>query len=80
MVRKAIALAVAGMVAMTGPALAADAKASAAKADTIQRAALPQSGDQATGDYDLWLWLTFGIITTVITATAWDNDKNPASP
>jgi hypothetical protein len=57
MFRKAIALAIAGMVSLTGPALAADAQASAAKAaylkqvkaqkaDSIQRAAAPKGSDQ----------------------------------
>lgn len=85
MVRKAIALAIAGMVALAGPALAADAKATAAKAaavkaDTIQRASLSQSGDQYVGDADFVTFLVFGLITTAVVVAAWNDDEEPTSP
>lgn len=31
-------------------------------------------------DYDLWLWLTFGIVTTVAVGSAVSDDEDPASP
>ena len=84
MVRKTIALAIAGMIALSGPALAADAKASATKAavkaDAIQRASLLQSGDQGTGDPDLLVFLVFGLITTGVVLAAWNDDEKPTSP
>jgi len=92
MIHKAVALAVAGMVSLTGPALAADAQASAAKAaflkqvkaqkaDTIQRAGAPQNGQaQLTGDPDFLIFLAFGLISTAVIVAAFNNDDTPVSP
>lgn len=88
MVRKAIALAVAGMVTLTGPALAADAHASAgkaaaakvAKADAIQRAAAPKGSAQLSGDPDFLIFLAFGLISTAVIVAAFNNDEAPVSP
>jgi len=88
MVRKAIALAVAGMVTLTGPALAADAHASAAKAaaakvakaDAIQRAAAPKGSAQLSGDPDFLIFLAFGLISTAVIVSAFNNDEAPVSP
>ena len=92
MIRKAVALAVAGMVSLTGPALAADAQASAAKAaflkqvkaqkaDTIQRAGTPQNGSaQMSGDPDFWIFLAFGLVSTAVIVAAFNNDDTPVSP
>lgn len=92
MIRKAVALAVAGMVSLTGPALAADAQASAAKAayvkavkadkaDSIQRAGAPQkSSAQLTGDPDFLIFLAFGLISTAVIVAAFNDDDTPVSP
>ena len=99
MIRKAVALAVAGMVSLTGPALAADAQASAAKAafmkkvqaehkaDSIQRASAPKGSAQSWGhDYgdsyssDFWIFLGFGLISTAVIVSAFNNDDTPVSP
>lgn len=95
MVRNAIALALVSMISLSGPALAADAqvsaqKATVAKADSIQRAAAAQKGSQAAGDmgtffgadgneYDVWIWLTFGVLVLAVTAAAWSDDEEPSS-
>jgi len=95
MIRKALALAIAGMVSFTGPALAADAQASAAKvaflkqvkaqkADSIQRAAA-QKGDanalMPMGDNGQFItFLVFGLITTAVVVAAFNNDDTPVSP
>jgi hypothetical protein len=45
-----------------------------------------QGGDRDGGaygygsDYDLWLWLTFGIVTVGVVASELNNDESPASP
>lgn len=88
MIRKAIALAVAGMVSLTGPALAADAQASAAKAavakaakaDTIQRASAQKGSAQLSGDPDFLIFLAFGLISTAVIVAAFNNDDTPVSP
>lgn len=92
MIHKAVALAVAGMVSLTGPALAADAQSSAAKAaflkqvraqkaDTIQRASASQNGQaQLTGNPDFLVFLAFGLISTAVVVAAFNNDDTPVSP
>jgi hypothetical protein len=83
MIRKAIALAVAAMVSFTGPAIAADASATASKAaaaDTVKRASLPQGSDQLTGDSDFLIFLAFGLLTTAVVLAAWNDDEEPSSP
>lgn len=32
------------------------------------------------GDYDLWLWLTFGIVTAAVVGSAVSDDETPSSP
>ena len=88
MVRKAIALAIIGMVGLTGPALAADAHASAGKAaalqaaktDAIQRTAAPKGTANLTGDPDFLIFLAFGLISTAVIVAAFNNDEAPISP
>lgn len=83
MIRKAIALAVAAMVSLTGPAIAADASAAASKAaaaDTVKRASLPQGSDQLAGDADFLIFLAFGLLTVAVVAAAWNDDEEPTSP
>lgn len=31
-------------------------------------------------DYDLWLWMTFGIVTAAVVGSAINNDEKPSSP
>lgn len=92
MIRKAVALAVAGMVSLSGPALAADAQASAAKAafmkkvradskaDSIQRASAQKGPAQLSGDPDFLIFLAFGLISTAVIVAAFNNDNTPVSP
>lgn len=95
MIHKAVALAIAGMVSFTGPALAADAQASAAKAaflkqakaqkaDSIQRAAAPKGEANALlpmGDNGQFLtFIVLGLITTGVVVSAFNNDNTPVSP
>ena len=86
MVRKAIALAVASMISLSGPALAADAKASAqkaavAKADTIQRAGnIQDASNQIAGSPDFLVFLAFGLLTIVVVGAAMSDDEEPTSP
>ena len=83
MIRRAIALAVAAMVSLTGPAIAAEASAAATKAaaaDTINRASAPQGSDQLAGDPDFLIFLAFGLLTVAVVAAAWNDDEEPTSP
>ena len=88
MIRKAVALALAGMVCLTGPALAADAQASAAKAsvakaakvDALQRTAAPKGTANMTGDPDFWIFMGFGLLSTAVIVSAFNNDEAPVSP
>jgi len=88
MIRKAVALALAGMVCLTGPALAADAQASASKAsaakvakvDALHRAAAPQGADRLTGNPDFLIFLAFGVVATAVTVAAFNDDEAPVSP
>lgn len=84
MIRKAVALALAGMVCLTGPALAADAaKASAAKAakvDALQRTAAPTGPANLSGDPDFLVFLAFGLISTAVIVAAFNDDNDPVSP
>lgn len=32
------------------------------------------------GDYDLWLWLTFGVVTAAVVGSAVSDDESPSSP
>jgi hypothetical protein len=83
MIRKAIALAVAAMVSLTGPALAADAALAANKAataDTVIRASQTQGSDQLVGDSDFLIFLAFGLLTTAVVIAAWNDDEEPVSP
>lgn len=83
MIRRAIALAAAAMVSLTGPAIAADASATATKAaaaDTIKRASAPQGSDQLAGDPDFLIFLAFGLLTTAVVLAAWNDDEQPTSP
>lgn len=83
MIRKAIALAVAAMVSFTGPAVAAEAAATASKAaaaDTVKRASLPQGSDQLSGDPDFLIFLAFGLLTVAVVAAAMSDDESPTSP
>ncbi|MGE5500708.1 MAG: hypothetical protein ACM3W4_02145 [Ignavibacteriales bacterium] len=88
MIRKAVALALAGMVCLSGPALAADAQASAAKAsvakaakvDALQRAAAPNGAANMTGDPDFLIFLALGLISTAVVVSAFNNDEAPVSP
>ena len=88
MIRKAVALALAGMVCLTGPALAADAQSSAAKAsaakaakvDALQRAAAPKGAANLTGDPDFLIFLAFGLISTAVIVAAFNDDDTPVSP
>jgi len=81
MFSKAIALAIAGMVTLTGPALAADAaQASAAKADVLQRASALQGGTtELSGDPDFLIFLAFGLISTAVIVAAFDDDDDAVS-
>ena len=83
MIRKAIALAVAAMVSLTGPALAADAAAAANKAaaaDSVNRASQAQGSDQLVGDSDFLIFLAFGLITAAVVIAAWNDDEETVSP
>jgi len=83
MIRKTIALAVAAMVSLTGPALAADASVAASKAaaaDAVNRASLPQGSDQLSGDPDFLIFLAFGVLTTAVVIAAMSDDEEPVSP
>ena len=82
MIRKALVLAVAAMVSLTGPALAADASAAANKAaaDSVVRASQTQGSDQLVGDSDFLIFLAFGLLTTAVVISAWNDDEEPVSP
>ena len=83
MIRRALALAAAAMVSLTGPAIAADASAAASKAaaaDAINRASAPQGSDQLAGDPDFLIFLAFGLLTVAVVAAAWNDDEEPTSP
>ena len=83
MIRKAVALAVAAMVSLTGPALAADATVAAKKAataDAVIRASQTQGSDQLVGDSDFLIFLAFGLLTTAVVIAAWNDDEEPVSP
>ena len=83
MIRRAIALAAAAMVSLTGPAIAAEASAAggkAAAADTINRASAPQGSDQLAGNPDFLIFLAFGLLTVAVVAAAWNDDDEPTSP
>jgi len=83
MIRTTIALAVAAMVSLTGPALAADAATAANKAavaDSVNRASQTQGSDQLAGDPDFLIFLAFGLLTTAVVLAAWNDDEEPVSP
>jgi len=84
MIRKTIALAVAAMVSLTGPAIAAETaaatKTKAAAVDTVKRASAPQGSDQLVGDSDFLIFLAFGLLTIAVVAAAWNDDEEPTSP
>lgn len=77
MVRKGIALAVAGLIGLSAPAYAADVKAPA----KVERAAATQgASSQLVGDPALLLLLAFGVVTTaVVIAANEDLEELPAS-
>lgn len=83
MIRRAIALAAAAMVSLTGPAIAAEASAAGGKAvaaDAINRASAPQGSDQLAGNPDFLIFLAFGLLTVAVVASAWNDDEEPTSP
>jgi hypothetical protein len=87
MVRKALALAVAGTISLSAPAFAADAQASASKAAVkatqVERTSAVQGEtSQLTGnpDTDFWIFLLFGLISSAVIYDAIKNDKDPVSP
>lgn len=86
MVRKALALAVAGAIGLSAPAFAADAQASASKAAVkvakVERtSAVPGASNDLRGNRaDYWMFLLFGLISSGVAYDAIKNDRHPHSP